>query len=107
VSPNRDRIADGSYALARPGKLIVNQSALSRVEVMSFLWYALSDENLPVAADAGFVGLDFGDLSDARTSLQTAYAEATAAASQVEATSEPGVESTSEATAEATEASGD
>ena len=122
VTPNPESITDGSYPLARPGKLIVNQSALARVEVMSFLWYALSDENLQALEDAGFQGLTFGDLAAGRSTLQDAYVEASAKASQAEATAEPGAESTaepeaaveateepgveSEATEEATEASG-
>jgi phosphate transport system substrate-binding protein len=96
VSPNQDSIADGTYPLARPGQLMVNQAALSRVEVMSFLWYAVSDENLQALLDAGFVGVDFGDLAAARTTLQDTYAEASAAALQAEATAEPGAESTVE-----------
>jgi phosphate transport system substrate-binding protein len=116
VSPTQATIADGSYPLSRPVQLLINQSALARIEVMSFIWYLIADENYVSLEDAGFIGLSFADLANARSSLQTAYNEASAAAREAEATAEPGVEltaepeatgeSTAEAEAEATEASG-
>jgi|FLYN01.1.fsa_nt_gi phosphate transport system substrate-binding protein len=99
VLPSQESIADGSYPLTRPGQLIINQASLAKTEVMSFLWYLLSDENYRLLDDAGFVGVSFADLADARNLLQTAYNEA-AAALQPEATAEATGEP--EATAEAT-----
>jgi hypothetical protein len=110
VLPSAETIADGSYSITRPGQLIVNQAALARTEVMSFLWYLLSDENIQYLEDAGFIGVTFADLAEARNTLQSVYTESLTAASQPEATAEPGTEvtaeATPEATAEATEASG-
>jgi phosphate transport system substrate-binding protein len=109
VSPSQESIADGSYPLTRPARLVINQSALARIEVMSFVWFLMTDENYYLLDEAGFVGLSFADLADTRSSLQTAFNEASAAALEAEATAEPGAESTaepeatSESTLEATE----
>jgi hypothetical protein len=88
VSPSGD-IADGSYPLSRPAQLVINQSALARIEVMSFIWYLMTDENYVSLEDAGFIGLSFADLANARSNLQTAFNEASAAALAPEATAEP------------------
>ncbi len=96
VSPSLESIGDGTYPLTRPGQLVVNQSALARIEVMSFVWFLVSDENYNFLGDSGFVGLSFADLADARNRLQTAFNEASAAALEAEATTEPDGESTAE-----------
>jgi phosphate transport system substrate-binding protein len=102
VTPSEATIADGSYPLSRPGTLIISEFALSRPEVQSLVWYLLSDENYSALQNAGFVGVDFGDLEEIRANLQTAFAEATAAAAATppEVTPEAGAESTAEATTE-------
>lgn len=105
VEPSLATITDGSYALTRPFTLLINQLALTRPEVQGFLWTALSDANYGALQDAGFVGLEFGDLPGARAALQALFAQAAAqAASAPEATPAPEVtaEATVEATAEAT-----
>jgi hypothetical protein len=93
---------------------VINRSALAKIEVMSFVWYLMTDENYLSLGDAGFIGLSFADVANARSTLQAAFNEASAAALAPEATAEPGAEgtaepeatseSTAEATAEATEA---
>jgi len=104
IAPSAENVTDGSYPLSRPGKLLVNQASLAKVEVQSFLWYLMSDDNFHFLEDQGFVGLSLADLAAARTTLQDAFTAAVTA--QAEATAEPGVESTAEpggeATAEAT-----
>jgi ABC-type phosphate transport system substrate-binding protein len=105
VLPSPDTIGDGSYALSRPGKLIVNQAALAKIEVQSFLWYLESDDNYAALEANGFIGVSFSDLADFRSALQEGVTLAQQqAAAQAEVTAEPGAETTDEpeATSEAT-----
>lgn len=105
VAPSESTIADGSYPLSRPATLVISQFALSRPEVQSLLWYLASDTNYAALENAGFVGLNFGELPDVRTMLQSAFAEATAAQAEIDAlevTPEATAESTAEATSETT-----
>ncbi|NDJ60819.1 MAG: hypothetical protein GYB67_06820, partial [Chloroflexi bacterium] len=95
VAPDETTIADGSYPLSQPLLLHVSRAALTRPELQSLLWYAMSDANYGLLLDNGLTGLAFGDLPDIRASLQTTYdevaveaAEAAAAAAAAEATPE-------------------
>ncbi|MFQ3568096.1 MAG: substrate-binding domain-containing protein [Aggregatilineales bacterium] len=105
IAPSEATIADGSYALARPINLLINRTALARIEVQSLLWFMLSDENFTQIEEAGLVGLTFAELPDLRDSLQQLYAEVAAevaaAAAAPQATEEPEID---EATFEATPA---
>jgi hypothetical protein len=102
VEPTFSSIADGSYALSRPARLLVNTAALTRPEVQSVLWYLVSDENFPQFADAQLIGVTFERLSDLRASLQAAFTAAAAAAFTPEATPEVMPEATLEVTPEMT-----
>ncbi|MFO7320185.1 MAG: substrate-binding domain-containing protein [Chloroflexota bacterium] len=105
IEPSLATIEDGSYPISEPFYLYVKQSSLVRPETQGFLWTALSDANYTALTNAGFVGLEFGELPDTRTALQQLFAEAEAnAAVQAEVTPEP---ETAEATPEATEEAGE
>ncbi len=116
VTPSLETILDGSYPYIRSAKLIVNQSALSRVEIQSVLWYMFSDENYTLLSNSGLIGVNFGALPTVRDELQGLYSEAIASQTapsfpeiappldepEGEATAEPEAEATAEpeATAE-------
>lgn len=99
VEPSFTSIADGSYPLTRPARVIVNTTALNRAEVQSALWYLVSDENFPQFSVSELVGVTFESLADLRAGLQTAFTEAAAAAATTP--EEPSAEATPEATPEA------
>ncbi|MCS7072723.1 MAG: substrate-binding domain-containing protein [Anaerolinea sp.] len=80
VEPSFATIADSSYALSRPARLLVNTASLTRPEVQSVLWYLISDENFPQFADAELIGVTFASLADLRANLQAAFTDAAAAA---------------------------
>jgi phosphate transport system substrate-binding protein len=98
VEPTESTIADGTYPLTRPVRLIVQRSALARPEVQALLWFIFSDENYSLIVAAGLVGLDFADLPDVRFMLQDTFTQvqAEAAAITPETTPEatPAVEAT-------------
>lgn len=107
VTPSATTIADGTYALTRPIKLIVNRLSMARQEIQSLLWYIASDDNYSVLADHDIVGIPFAALPDVRDSLQQSFAQAADEAAQAalatpEATSEASASATAEPTAEAT-----
>jgi phosphate transport system substrate-binding protein len=102
VTPDENTIIDGTYALTRPGQLVINKLSLAKPEVQAFAWYLMSNENFPNLESNGFIGLRFGDLDDIRANLQQAFSEAELEAIQRAAEATP--EATVEATAEATEA---
>jgi phosphate transport system substrate-binding protein len=104
IQPSTETVADGSYPLARPAKLIVSQRALVRPEVQSILWFLASDDNYTLIENAGLVGLNFGDLPELRNALQGAFTEATTAVAQtpVEVTPEATAEATAEVTPDST-----
>ncbi len=111
VEPSEASVADGSYPIASPLTLLVNNSALARPDVQAFLWYAASDAQYGLLGDAGIVGLTFADFASLRQSLQDTFAQALLDAEQSaespeatpEATDdETAAESMPEATAEAT-----
>ncbi len=108
VTPSEQTITDGTYALARPLLLILNRASLARQEVQSILWYIASDENYPVLAQNGYVGIGFDALPDLRDELQADYALGTQDAAEAiirgVSTAEATGEATSEATSEATPA---
>jgi phosphate transport system substrate-binding protein len=107
VQPSEATIGDGSYALSRALRLIVNRSTLARPEVQSLLWFIASDENYTSISSSGLVGLSFGDLADLRFTLQETFAQVTAELAQVapESTAEATMEAEA-ATPEATAAAG-
>lgn len=88
VEPAFATIVDGSYALSRPARLLVNTASLTRPEVQSTLWYLISDENFPQFAEAELIGVTFESLSDLRAGLQAAFTAAAASALTPEATPE-------------------
>jgi ABC-type phosphate transport system substrate-binding protein len=106
VAPSETTIADGSYPLTRPLRLLVRQSSLNKAEVQSFLWYLASDENYSALTDHGFVGLSFGQLPDLRNRLEQEFAQAALQETidlqaTPEATSEAVTDTTPEAASEA------
>ncbi len=107
VEPTADSIRDGSYPLSRPVHLVINQSALVRPEVQSFLWFIAGDDQFDLMLSNGISGVEFSEMQALRNHLQDEFADATAAAliAQPEATSEatPEVEVTAEVTPEVTE----
>lgn len=107
VTPDLNTIRSGQYPLVRPGKLLINQALLTRIEVQSLFWYMFSAENFTSFEQNGFVGTRLTDLEAARETLFAAYEAALRASLEVtpetteqadEATAEP------EPDAEATEA---
>ncbi len=107
VQPSEATIADGSYPITQPLRLLVNTTALARPEVQAVLWYAASDAQYGLITAQGLVGLGFDQLAPLRQSLQQAFvgAEVALANPAPEVTAEPAAEATPEATAEATPAS--
>lgn len=107
VTPSEATIADGSYALARPVRMLVNRAALARPEVQALVWYFVSDENFGALASNGIVGLTLANLADLRFALQETFSEVIAELAQIvpestlEATPEVEPEAAPEATAEA------
>jgi phosphate transport system substrate-binding protein len=100
VTPDESSMAS-DYPLSQSFKLIINQSALTRTEVQSFLWFVFSDANYTLFQDAGLIGPRFGTLPAQREALVSAFdAALMAVQAAVETTPEP----TSEAAPEATEA---
>ncbi len=100
VAPSAATIADGSYPLSRPFKLVVNQLSMTRSEVQSLLWTIASDANYSQLQSNGFIGLSFSSLPDLRDNLQQMFITAgTEAAQRALATPEPTAEATPEATA--------
>jgi phosphate transport system substrate-binding protein len=107
VTPDLNTIRSGQYPLVRPGKLLINQALLTRIEVQSLFWYMFSAENFTSFEQNGYVGTRLTDLEAVRETLFAAYEAALRASLEVtpetteqadEATAEP------EADAEATEA---
>lgn len=109
VEPTSENVRAGGYALSRPVQLVVNQSALVRPEVQSFLWFIAGDDQYDLLLNNGITGVEFSEMQARRNTLQDAFADATAAALivQPEATAEateeaaPEAEATSEPTEEA------
>ncbi len=100
VAPSAATIADGSYPLTRPFKLIVNQLSMTRSEIQSLLWTVASDANYSQLQANGYVGLSFSALPELRDSLQQMFiTAANEAAQRALATPEPTAEATPEATA--------
>lgn len=99
VAPSEQTIGDGKYPLTDTLWLIASESALTRPEVQSFLWFTFEDQNFPLFESSGLIGLGFGDLPDVRDTLLEAFERAAAVPEATpEATSAPGAEATAEAT---------
>lgn len=79
VTPSIETIGDGSYPYTLRGNVVVNQFALTRPEVQSFVWYLFQDSSFSLFASGGLTGLAFGELSGIRERLEIAFAEAEAA----------------------------
>ncbi|MDZ4764892.1 MAG: substrate-binding domain-containing protein, partial [Chloroflexota bacterium] len=107
IAPSEATIADGTYPLARPVKLLINRAALARQDVQALLWFIAQDANYSIIQSAGLVGLPISAVPELRASLETLFTEATAevaqaavdAAAQAESTPEPGAEATPNAEA--------
>ena len=127
VAPSAETIADGSYPLAQPVRLVINKRALETDTVQAAIYALFSDANYQLIETAGLTGLRFGDLVDVRNTLVEAFRAADAAEAErfaaetaaqatpevadgtVEATAEsgeteetPAVDATAEPTTEAT-----
>jgi len=97
VQPTETTIADGSYPVSRPIRLLVNNVALARPDVQSVLWFAASDAQYGLITAEGLTGLSFNALADLRQSLQDAFLAAQLAAAERAANPVPVAESTPEA----------
>jgi phosphate transport system substrate-binding protein len=102
VTPSLETFTDGTYPLARPLSLAINQASLAEPGAQSLLWYMFTDENYPLFEENNIVGVRFGQLAEIRETLRLGISEAEAAQAEAtaEATAEPGGEVTEEATAE-------
>lgn len=102
VTPSLETVSDGSYPLARPALLILNQDSLAKPQVQAFVWYLMSNENFPNLEGSGLLGVRFGELTAIRAGLQQAFGEAELRMLEraAEATPEATVEATAEATPE-------
>ncbi|MFN8376214.1 MAG: substrate-binding domain-containing protein [Anaerolineae bacterium] len=103
ITPSNATIADGTYLLARDGRLSVNYRSLTNIAVQSFLWYTLQDSNFAqLGTSGGFVGVAVENLPELRNALQQAFSQAAVAAAEAtpEVTANP--EATAESTAEVT-----
>jgi len=100
ITPEADTIENGSYPLTLPAAVVFNQSALTDIAVQSFAWSMFTNENYPSLANAGFTGVEFGDLPELRDQLQLEFALAAEAAANAP---EPAPEATTEPEAEATD----
>lgn len=110
VAPSAESIADGSYPLAQPVRLVINQRALETDTVQAAIYTLFADENYRLIEATGLTGLRFADLVDVRNTLVEAFraadaaeAERFAAETAIEATPEV-TDGTIEATAEGSEA---
>lgn len=107
VTPSEATIADGTYLLARSGRLLFNRASFTDPAVQAFAWYIASDENYSLFSQSGFLGVSFGSLPLLRDALEQAFTDASTAViaapeTTAEATGEAPVEATAEATTEAT-----
>lgn len=78
ISPSPESIADGSYPLSRPARLLIRQQSLSDINTQSFLWTLFDADNWSQVEREGFVGLSSLELPGARLELQQWFAEAEA-----------------------------
>ena len=110
VAPSAETIADGSYALVQPVRLVINGRALETDTVQAAIYALFSDENYPLIEAADLTGLRFADLVNVRSTLVDAFraadvAEAERFAAETAAAATPEVpDGTVEATAEGSEA---
>lgn len=105
ITPTQITIDSGEYPLARTLYLVISETALSRIEVQSLLWFMFQDANFPNFERANFDTLNLNDLEGTRATLQDAFDAANAAAAarlveEADATEEPAEDGTAE---EATE----
>lgn len=109
IAPSVTTIADGSYPLSLPVRLIVNNRALENDMTQAAVYTLFADENYQLIENAGLTGIRFGDLVDLRSTLADAFraadlAEAERFAAETAATAVPEV---TEGTAQATAAGDD
>jgi phosphate transport system substrate-binding protein len=105
ITPDATTIESGQYPLVRPGKLVINQSQFTRIEVQSLFWFMFSTDNFSSFEQSSYVGIRLTDLEAARNTLLAAFDAAARAVAEgtPEATSEA-TEAVEEATVEPTEA---
>lgn len=112
AQPSEDLIGSGAYPISQPLRLLVSDVALSRPEVQSFAWYAMSDAQYGLLTEQGLVGVAFDELAEVRQALQDAFLAAQLAAAErltntgfLEAQLTPEAELTAQPAPGATEAS--
>jgi ABC-type phosphate transport system substrate-binding protein len=110
VAPSAENIADGSYPLAQPVRLVINTRSLETDTVQAAIYTLFADENYQLIDAAGLTGIRFADLVNVRSSLVDAFraadaveAERFAAETAAQETPEA-TDGTPEATAEGSEA---
>ena len=80
IRPSKESITSGAYPLARSASLLVNEGSLADISLQSYLWRLFSEEGWSRMGDEGFVGINFVDLAALRSSLETQFSLAQAAA---------------------------
>ena len=80
IRPSKESITSGAYPLARSASLLVNEGPLADISLQSYLWRLFSEEGWSRMGDEGFVGINFVDLAALRSSLETQFSLAQAAA---------------------------
>lgn len=108
VVPSAETVANGDYALSRGLSLVVNQQALERIDIKSFLWFMFAEDNLINFERANMDLTTRKSLSDTREVLQTAFGEADAtAAARIEVEATESDNDAADATTEETSDEGD
>jgi phosphate transport system substrate-binding protein len=82
TQPSESTIADGSYALARPASLLINEVSLTDISVQSYIWQLFSDQVWALMSNEGFVGINYSDLAEVRSNLEVQFSLAEAAVSE-------------------------
>lgn len=73
VAPSAETVADGTYPLARPLFIYVNNEKLADNQALSdFVDFYLSDEGMAAVPEVGYVSLDDTDLEATRSTWESA-----------------------------------
>lgn len=97
AAPSAESIADGSYALGQPVRLVINTRSLETDTVQAAVYTLFADQNYQLIEAAGLTGIRFADLVNVRSSLVDAFRAADAAEAERFA-AETAIEATPEVT---------
>lgn len=73
ITPDMSTISSGEYPLSRSLHLIINQAALERIDVQSFLWFMFGEDRFGTFERQNIDTLTLRDLADIRDRLQDEY----------------------------------